>query len=159
MGTTTITAAPGTPFIELSREFAAPRELLYRAHTDPVLLAQWLGPRKYEMIVDRFEVREGGVWRYRHRGEDGTEHGFHGVFHGTPSPEDGITQTWEYEGWPGHVSLEGLTLEERDGRTTVRIRSVYQSVEDRDGMIQSGMESGVNEGYERLDELVARGGA
>ena len=154
--TTQITAEPGVPYIEITREFDAPREFLFRAHTDPELLVQWLGPRGLTMTVDRLEARDGGTWRYTHRDADGNEYGFHGVFHGTPSP-DGIVQTFEFEGLPGHVSLEWLTFEERgDGRTLLRANSVYQSVADRDGMIQSGMESGVNEGYERLDELIAR---
>jgi len=113
------------------------------------------GPRRLTMHVDRFELRDGGTWRYTHREADGTEYGFHGVFHGTPSPE-GIVQTFEFEGAPGHVSLDSLTFEERDGRTTLRAHSVFQSVEARDAMVQSGMESGLNEGYERLDELIAR---
>lgn len=155
MTTTTITAEPGLPFIELVREFDAPRELIYRAHTDPELLVQWLGPRRLTMTVDRFDVRDGGTWRYIHRDEDGAEYGFRGVFHGTPSP-DGIVQTFEFEGTPGHVSLERLTLEERDARTLLRVHAVYQSVEDRDAIVESGMEQGVVEGYERLDELVGR---
>lgn len=156
MGTaiTRVTAEPGTPFIEITRDFAAPVELLFRVHTEPDLLAQWLGPRKYTMIVERYEVRDGGVYRYVHRGADGVEHGFRGVFHGTPSL-GGITQTFEYEGWPGHVSLETLHFDPIEGGTRLHIRSVYQSVEDRDGMVSSGMEDGVREGYERLDELVA----
>jgi uncharacterized protein YndB with AHSA1/START domain len=152
---TQITAQPGLPFIELSREFAAPRELLYRAHTEPELLAQWLGPRRLTMVVDRYEVRDGGVWRYVHREPDGTEYGFHGVFHGTPS-QDGIVQTFEFEGAPGHISLDTLTFEEVDGGTRLRIHSVHQSVEARDAMIESGMESGLNDGYERLTELLNR---
>ncbi len=155
MATTRITAEPGLPFIEIEREFNAPRDLIFRAHTDPELLVQWLGPRRLTMTVDRLEIRDGGTWRYVHREPDGTEHGFHGVFHGTPSV-DGIVQTFEYEGTPGDVSLESLTLEERDGRTLVRAHSVYRSIEARDAMIQSGMEQGLNEGYERLDELIAR---
>jgi uncharacterized protein YndB with AHSA1/START domain len=155
MAETQITAEPGVPFIEITREFDAPRELIFRAHVDPELLVQWLGPRGLTMTVHRLEARDGGTWRYTHRDADGNEYGFHGVFHGTPSP-DGIVQTFEFEGLPGHVSLEWLTFEERGGRTLLRANSVYQSVADRDGMIQSGMESGVNEGYERLDELIAR---
>jgi uncharacterized protein YndB with AHSA1/START domain len=154
MGTWEITAEPGLPYIDMEAEFAAPRELLFRAHVEPELIAQWLGPRKYETIVERMEVRDGGSWRFIHRG-GGEEHAFRGVFHGEPSVE-GITQTWEYEGWPGHVSLERLTFEEREGRTTLRTRAVYQSIEDRDGMIASGMEEGVNDGYARLDDLLAR---
>jgi uncharacterized protein YndB with AHSA1/START domain len=155
MGSTQITAEPGVPFIDVSREFDAPRELLFRAHTEPELLKQWLGPRKYEMVVERLEARDGGTWRYIHRDADGNEFGFHGVFHGDPSPERTV-QTFEFEGAPGHVSLETLELEDRGGRTIVRVHSVYQSVEARDAMVQSGMEQGMNEGYERLDELLAR---
>jgi uncharacterized protein YndB with AHSA1/START domain len=155
MGTTRITAEPGLPFIDFAREFDAPRDLLYRAHTDPELLVQWLGPRRLTMTVDRYEVRDGGTWRYTHREADGTEYGFHGVFHGTPSP-DGMVQTFEFEGAPGHVSLDSIVFEEHDGRTLMRGRSVHQSVEARDAMVASGMESGLTEGYERLDELVAR---
>lgn len=154
MGTTQITAAPGLPQIEITREFDAPKDVLFRAHTDPALLAQWLGPRRLTMIVDHYDVRDGGMWRFIHRDTDGTEYGFHGVFHGTPSP-DGIVQTFEFEGAPGHVSLETLTFEEvGGGKTRLRINDVFQSVADRDAAIESGMESGINEGYERLDELV-----
>lgn len=155
MGTTQVTAEPGVPFIDVSREFDAPRDLIYRAHTDPELLAQWLGPRKYAMNIERWDVRDGGAWRFTHRDAEGNEYGFHGVFHGSPSP-DGIVQTFEFEGAPGHVSLESLRLEERNGRTVVHTHSVYQSLEARDAMLQSGMADGMNEGYDRLDELVAR---
>jgi len=158
MGTTQVTAEPGVPFIDVTREFDAPRELIYRAHTDPELLAQWLGPRKYTMKIDRWDVRDGGAWRFVHRDAEGNEYGFHGVFHGTPSP-DGIVQTFEFEGAPGHVSLESLKLEERNGRTVVHTHSVYQSMEARDAMLQGGMADGMNEGYDRLDELLARLGA
>jgi uncharacterized protein YndB with AHSA1/START domain len=154
MGTTKITAEPGLPFIDMTREFDAPRDLLFRAFTEPDLLVQWLGPRRLTMIVDRYDVRDGGAWRYIHRDADGTEFGFHGVFHGTPTP-DAMVQTFEFEGAPGHVSLDTLTLEERDGRTIVRGHSVFQSIQDRDAMIEAGMEGGVNEGYERLEELLA----
>ena len=155
MGTTKITADPGVPFIDFEREFDAPRDLVFRAHTDPELLAQWLGPAKYKMTVERLDVRDGGTWRYTHSGPDGAEYGFHGVFHGTPSP-DSMVQTFEFEGAPGHISLDTLVLEERNGRTFARGRSVFQSVEDRDAMFQGGMADGMNEGYGRLDELLAR---
>lgn len=150
----TITAEPGTPFIDTERAFDAPADLLYRAYTEPDLIAQWLGPRKYETIIDKFDARDGGEWRYINRGADGEEFAFHGVFHAM-SP-DHLVQTFEFEGWPGHVSLETLTFEERDGTTIVRTHSVYQSVEDRDGMVQSGMETGTREGYERLEEILGR---
>ena len=107
------------------------------------------------MTIERYDVRDGGAWRYTHREADGTEYGFHGVFHDTPSP-DRMVQTFEFDGAPGHVSLDSLTLEERDGRTRVHIHSVYQSVQDRDAMVESGMEHGLDEAYERLDELIAR---
>lgn len=155
MGTTEIIAEPGTHQIVVTREFDAPRDLLFRAYTDPELLVQWLGPRSLTMTVDRYELRDGGVWRFLHHDADGTAYGFHGIFHGTPSV-DGVVRTFEFEGWPGRVSLETATFEEDDGRTLVRLNSVFQSVEDRDGMVQGGMEEGVNDGMERLDELIAR---
>jgi uncharacterized protein YndB with AHSA1/START domain len=154
MGTTNIIAEPGKPQIVITREFAAPRELVFRAHIDPTLLVQWLGPRGLTTTVDRFDVHDGGRWRYVSNDDDGNAYGFHGVFHGTPSV-DGIVQTFEFEGVPGHVSLDTATFEEQDGLTLVRLNSVFQSVADRDAMIASGMEAGVNEGFERLDELLA----
>jgi uncharacterized protein YndB with AHSA1/START domain len=148
-------AEPGTPIVSLEREVAAPRELVFRAYTEPALLAQWLGPRRLTMRVDEYDVRHGGSWRYVSIEADGTEYGFRGVFHGTPSP-DGITQTFEFEGAPGHVSLDTLVLEDLGGRTLIRTTSVHQSVEARDAMIASGMEGGIVEAFERLDELFAR---
>jgi uncharacterized protein YndB with AHSA1/START domain len=153
MPATQIDAPTGLPFIDITREFDAPRDLVFRTYTDPELLAQWLGPRKYKMTVESWEVRDGGKWRYVHSDDAGNAYGFHGVFHGTQSP-DLMVQTFEFEGWPGNVSLESLVLEERDGKTVLRNHSVYQTVEARDGMIESGMETGVNEGFDRLDELL-----
>lgn len=150
MGTTEISAPAGVPFITMSREFDAPRELLFRAYTEPDLLVQWLGPRKYEMVVERWEPRDGGSWRYVHKDADGNGFGFHGVFHG-PQTIEGMLQTFEFDGVPGHVSLESLVFEAHGARTTIRNRSVFQSVADRDAMIAAGMASGVNEGFERLD--------
>jgi uncharacterized protein YndB with AHSA1/START domain len=155
MATTQIIAEPGSPQIVVTREFNAPRDLVFRAYTDPALLVQWLGPHGTTMTIDRFEVRDGGTWRYVSWDAGGAEYAFHGVFHGTPSPE-GIVQTFEYEGWPGHVSLDTATFDERDGRTMVRLNSVFQSVENRDRMVESGMEQGINEGFERLENLLAR---
>jgi len=155
MAATRIIAEPGTPYVEITREFDATRELLFRAHIDPDLLAQWLGPRATTTTVDHLDARDGGRWRYTTRGADGNDYGFHGVYHGTPSP-DGIVQTFEFEGAPGHVGLQTYRFEEHGGKTLLRQSGVFQSVEDRDAMLQSGMEQGVNEGMERLDELVAR---
>jgi uncharacterized protein YndB with AHSA1/START domain len=153
--TAQIEAALGVPFIDISRAFDAPRELLFRAYTEPELLKQWLGPRRLEMIVDRWEPRDGGSWRYIHRDVDGSEYAFHGVFHG-PQTVESMLQTFEFEGAPGHVSLDKVVFEPEGGRTLMRIHSVYQSVEARDAMIQAGMTSGLNEGFERLDELIER---
>jgi uncharacterized protein YndB with AHSA1/START domain len=155
MSKTNIIAEPGVPFIDVSREFDAPRDLIFRAHVDPELIVQWMGPRRFAMSVERWDVRDGGAWRYIQRDADGNEWGFHGVFHGPASP-DGLTQTFEFEGAPGHVSLGTVTFEERDGRTVTHVHSVYQSVEDRDATIASGMADGMNAGYDRLDELLGR---
>lgn len=155
MGKTQITSEPGIPQIVITRDFDAPRDLVFRAYTDPDLLTQWWGPRDQTMTIDRYDVRDGGTWRFVASDAEGNEYGFHGVFHGTPSP-DVTVQTFEFEGMPGHVCLETLTLEEHDGRTLARTVSIFQSVEDRDGMIASGMEHGLHETYERLDELLAK---
>ena len=152
--TLTVTAPTGSPFIELVREFDAPRDLVWRAWTEPDLLVRWLGPRRLRMTIDRWQPRDGGAWRYVHHDDaSGAAFGFHGVFHGTPTAES-MTQTFEFEGHPGHVSLDTLTLEEQGRRTIARIHSVYQSVEDRDGMIANGMEGGMVEGFGRLDEVL-----
>ena len=154
---TTITAEPGALDLFITREFDAPPELVYQAHTDPDLIVQWLGPREYPTRLETFEPVSGGRWRYLSIGADGNEYGFHGVFHEV-SPER-IIQTFEFEGLPeaGHVTLETLRLEALPGgRTRLIGQSVFQSVEDRDGMIASGMESGVVDGYARLDELLER---
>jgi len=150
-----ITAEPGVPQVLTERTFDAPRDLVFRAYTEPELLVQWLGPRRLTMTVDRFDLRDGGSWRYVHTDQDGNAYGFHGVFHGEPSP-DGFVQTFEFEGAPGHVSMDTLTLEERGGKTAVRTNTLFQSVEARDAMVASGMAEGMNEGYERLEELVAK---
>jgi uncharacterized protein YndB with AHSA1/START domain len=152
-----LVAEPGIPSVTIEREVAAPRDLVFRCFTEPELLKQWLGPRKYEMRVDELDVRHGGTWSYVHIDpETGAEYAFRGVFHGAPSP-DQFVQTFEFLGAPGHVSMDTLQLVDRgDGRTLVRTISLFQSVEARDAMIEHGMEYGLKEGYERLDELVGR---
>jgi uncharacterized protein YndB with AHSA1/START domain len=150
---TVVTAEPGVQELFITREFDAPRELVYKAHTDPDLYAQWLGPRGYEMKLETFEPVSGGKYRYTHKDPQGNEYGFHGSFH-EMSPER-MVQTFEFDGYPGHVSMDCMTLEELPGgRTKITIQSIFQSVEDRDGMVQAGMEKGVREGYERLDEML-----
>ena len=154
---TKITAEPGKQELFITREFDAPRELVFKAHTDPKLYAQWLGPRGYEMILETFEPHSGGRYRYIHKDQNGNEFGFHGVFH--EISEELMIQTFEFEGLPenGHVTLDTMRLESLPGnRTRVTIQSLFQSVADRDGMVQAGMERGVNEGYERLDELLEK---
>jgi uncharacterized protein YndB with AHSA1/START domain len=155
MAKTQFIIEPGVQQIEILREFDAPPALVFRAHTDPELLVQWLGPRRLKMTLERFEPRDGGSWHYTHHDEQGTAYGFHGVFHGMPSVE-GIVQTFEFEGAPGHVSLESVTFEDRGGKTLLRVLDVFQSVADRDAAVASGMEGGFNESTERLDELLAR---
>jgi len=154
---TVVTAEPGKQEVIITREFDAPRELVFKAHIDPQLYTQWLGPRGYEMVLDTFEPYSGGRYRYIHKDTNGNEFGFHGVFH--EISEERMIQTFEFEGLPegGHVTLDTMQLESLPGnRTRVTIQSLFQSVSDRDGMVQSGMERGVNEGYERLDEVLAK---
>ena len=154
MGTSKITAEPGSLQILVEREFDAPADVLLRAHTDPELLKQWMGPDGLSMEIPTFEPRDGGRWDWVFTGPDGDVQRFHGVTHGTPSVENGILGTFEWLGLPGHVSFQTMTFDEHDGRTTLRSNSVFQTLEDRDGMIASGMESGMNEGYAKLDKLV-----
>ena len=155
---TTITAAPGTQEIFITREFDAPRELVFKAFTDPKLYTQWLGPRELTMTLKKFEPRDGGSYRYIHKDQAGNEYAFHGVYHEVTAPER-IINTFEFEGLPekGHVILGTARFEALpDGRTRLTTQSVFLSVADRDGMLRSGMERGVNEGYDRLDELLVR---
>jgi len=148
-----VIAEPGKQETFVTREFDAPRELVYKAHIDPKLYVQWLGPHGYEMILETFEPVNGGKYRYIHKDKTGNEYGFHGTFHAMSI--DNMVQTFEFEGYPGHVSLDTMTLEELPGgRTKATIHSIFQSVSDRDGMIQNGMEKGMSEGYERLDDIL-----
>ncbi|MDQ1255403.1 MAG: hypothetical protein QG646_4689 [Euryarchaeota archaeon] len=155
---TRITAEPGKQEIIITREFDAPRELVFKAFTDPELYVQWLGPRELTMTLEKFEPRNGGSWRYIHKDADGNEYAFHGVIHEVLPPER-IIDTFEFEGLPekGHVVLEMARFEELPGsRTKLTSQSVFLSLADRDGMLQSGMEEGVNDSYERLDELLEK---
>jgi uncharacterized protein YndB with AHSA1/START domain len=148
-----LVAEPGKHEIRMSRDFDARRELVFKAFTDPTLIPQWWGPKGLTTVVDKMEVRTGGIWRYVQRDPDGTEYGFHGVYHEVASPER-LVYTFEFEGMPGHVVLETVTLEEHDGKTTVMDSSIFQTVEDRDGMLQSGMEEGATESWDRVAELL-----
>jgi uncharacterized protein YndB with AHSA1/START domain len=150
-----VVADPGTQQIVVTRSFAAPRELVFKALTDPDAVRRWWGPRDNDTIVDELEARPGGRWRFVQRSGDGNENGFHGVFHEATAPER-IVYTFEWEGLPGHVLLETVILEEQGGKTHMTDTSVFQSVADRDGMLQSGMESGTAESFDRLDEYLAK---
>src|SRR5271157_2084876 len=153
---TKITAEPGKQEIIIEREFDAPRELVFKAFTDPKLYAQWLGPRGLAMKLETFEPRDGGSWRYNQKDQNGNEYAFHGVNHEVTASER-IIGTFEFEGLPekGHVILQTARFVAMPGnRTLLTSQSVFQSVADRDGMLQSGMEVGVNDSYDRLDELL-----
>ena len=153
---TAITAEPGKQEFFITREFDAPRELVFRAYTDPEIYAQWLGPKGLTTTFDVFEPVSGGKYRFIQKDQDGNEFSFHGVTHEVLAPER-IIGTFEFDGLPeaGHVVLETTHFEAIAGnRTRVTSQSVFQSVADRDGMVQSGMEHGVVEGYERLDEIL-----
>lgn len=153
---TQIIAEPEKQELFIIREFDAPRELVFNAFTDPQLVVQWMGPRNLTMKIEYFDARDGGSWRYISTDPDGNEFAFRGVFHEISKPERAI-QTFEFEMMKGHVVLDTALFEPLAGghRTKLTIHSVFQSIGDRDGMVQSGMEGGLNEGYERLDELLA----
>ena len=149
-------AEPGKHAILMARVFDAPRELVFKVMTDPKHIPQWWGRRNNTTIVDKMDVQAGGLWRYVQHDQQGNEFGFHGVYHAITAPEQ-VVDTFEFEGMPGHVILETMTLEaQADGKTKLTVSSVFQSVADRDGMLSSGMEEGANESYDRLDELLAK---
>jgi uncharacterized protein YndB with AHSA1/START domain len=146
---------PSDRELEMTRMLDAPRELVFKTMLDPDLVARWWGPRRYTTIVDKMDVRVGGKWRFANRAADGTEFWFNGEYREIAPPEK-IVQTFEFEPMAGHVSVDTLTLEDTgDGRTLVRVRSVFASKEDRDAVLSSGMESGANETYDRLAEILA----
>ena len=155
---TIITVEPGKQELFITREFDAPRELVFKAYTDEKIYAQWLGPHGLATWFEVFEPVSGGKYKFIQKDKDGNEFVFHGVTHEVLAPER-IIGTFEFDGLPesGHVTLETTRFEALPGdRTRVTSHSVFQSVEDRDGMVQSGMEHGVVEGYERLDEILAK---
>jgi uncharacterized protein YndB with AHSA1/START domain len=140
--------------MDFTRDFDAPASVLFRAHADPEIVKKWLGPRGYEISVERWDFRTGGGYRYLHRGPDGDEYWFNGVFHRVREG-DLIIQTFEFEGAPDMVNIEYMWFEDLGGnRSQLRGRSICPNVEARDGLLSSGMEGGMTEGYERLDELL-----
>lgn len=139
--------------MEFTREFDAPVAAVFRAHAEPDLVKQWLGPRGIEMQIEHWDFRAGGGYRYVHEDENG-QYGFNGVFHKVRE-NDFIIQTFEFEGAPDMVNIEFLTFEDLgDGRTRLKGRSICPNIEARDALLSSGMEGGMTEGYERLDELL-----
>jgi len=153
MGDTEIIIEPGKQDIVFKRTFDAPREIVFKAFMDPSLIPNWWGPRKYETIVAEMDPKSGGRWRFINRTEEGEEFGFHGVYHDVAAPQR-VVQTTEFEGYPGSVGLETLTLEEQDGKTLMVAVSLAPSVEARDAIVASGMEGGARETYDRLDEVI-----
>ena len=155
---TTITAPEGTPFLDVVREFDATPEQVFRALTEPKLVAQWLGPRDLEIDVEEYDVRPGGRYRYVHHsghlGEDRAA--FHGVFHAVEQNRL-LIQTFEYEGVPNEVALETHRLDEVDGRTRLTTHSVFPSLATREGALASGMQDGIRQSMDRLAELLVRG--
>lgn len=151
---TTIAADPSLPTIVVTREFEAQLGRVFRAYTDPELVVQWLGPRRLTMRIEEYDARTHGSYRFLHIDADGTEYGFHGAFHEVRQDER-IVQTFTWDGEPDGVSLDTAVFEDLGGRTRVTTTSVVDSMEARDGILASGMEGGLTEGYERLDELLA----
>ena len=150
-----LTVPDGVPFIDWEREFDYPVADVFRAHKEPELITQWLGPRGTNVEIEHYDFRSGGSYLYNHTGPDGAKYAFSGIFHTVRENEFAI-QTFEFSGYPDVVSIEFLTFEDLgNGRSRVRGHSVYPTLEARDGMAQSGMEGGMTEGYERLDELLS----
>jgi uncharacterized protein YndB with AHSA1/START domain len=131
----------------------APREVVYQAYSDPNLIPKWWGPRKYITTIEKMDVRPGGKWRFLQRDAEGNKYAFNGEYREVKPPER-MVQTFEFEGMPGHVQVDTLSLEAQGGKTKVTTHSQFANVEDRDGMLQSGMEEGMAEGIDRLAELV-----
>lgn len=144
----------GKQEIVVTRVFDAPRDLVFKACTDPNLISKWWGPRRYTTKVDKMEVKPGGAWRFVQSDAAGNVFAFRGVYHDISAPERTV-QTFEFEGVPGHVLLDTATFEEFDRKTKLTQQSVFQSVADRDGMVQAGMEEGSTESMDRLAELLA----
>ena len=154
-GNVTTFTKPSYREIGMSRVFDAPRELVFQAHTDPVHIPHWWGQRSSTTIVDTLDVSPGGAWRFIQRDPEGNEYAFRGEFREVVPPER-LVYTFEFEGMPGHILVETVTFEEHDGKTTISSTALFTTVEDRDGMLESGMESGAIESWDRLAELLER---
>ncbi len=155
MTKTNFVVEPGQHSIVITRTFDAPRELVFKTYTDPDLISQWWGPERLTTTIDKMDVKPGGIWRFVQHDQDGNEFAFKGVCHEV-TPSERLVQTFEFEGMPGHVALDTLILEDVSGKTKMTSTSVFQSVEDRDGMLESGMQEGATESMDRLERLLAK---
>jgi len=150
-----IVTKPTDREIHIERVFDAPRDRVFAVYTDPRLIPEWWGPRATTAVVDQMDVRPGGRWRFVIRNSDGRETAFRGAYREVTPPER-IVQTFEWEGMPGHVSVETAEFEDLGDRTKVTTVSLFHTIQERDGMLASGMERGLNETYARLDEVLAK---
>jgi len=151
---TAIVTTPTDRDIHIERMFDAPRDRVFALYTDPELIPEWWGSRDTAAVVDHMDVRPGGSWRFVIHNSDGSTTAFRGTYREVSAPER-IVQTFEWEGMPGHVSVETVTFEDLGDRTKVTTTSLFHTTEERDGMLASGMERGMNETYARLDDLLA----
>ncbi|MGA2503254.1 MAG: SRPBCC family protein [Anaerolineales bacterium] len=155
MNNTNVKVEPGKHEIIITHMFDAPRDLVFKLYTNPELIPQWWGPRRLTTMVDRMETRSGGQWRFVQHDQDGKEFAFQGVYHEIKEPER-VVSTFEWEGMPGHVLMETIVFDDMNGRTRVTDSSVFQTVEDRDGMVKTGMEEGSYESGERFAEVLTK---
>ena len=155
MAQTIIIAPPGRQEVIVTRTINSPREVVFKTVTDPLLVPQWWGPRRLTTKVHKMVVTPGGSWRILQWDKEGKEYGFHGVYHDVVIPER-LVYTMEYEGVPGHVTLVIDKFTKQDGSTSMTSTTIFQSVEDRDQMLQWGMEEGTTETTNRLNELLAK---
>ncbi len=156
MSSNTTFTTPTEREIVSERVFNAPRERVFAAFIDPELIPKWWGPRRMTTIVDQMDVRPGGTWRFLARDGDGREQGFRGVYREVTPPER-LVQSFEWEGMPGHVVIDTVSFEDLGERTKLTTISLFHTTEERDGMLSSGMEGGLSESHERLEELLAQG--
>lgn len=139
--------------IHIERIFNAPRDRVWKAMTDPKLIAQWWG-RGNKVDIEKFELKRGGHWRFVEQGPEGVN-GFEGRYREV-TPMDRIVQTFEWDGMPAHVIIETMELTDLgDGRTRIVTVSLFHTTEERDGMLHSGMEGGMNESFDALDKVLA----
>ncbi len=153
MSETTVIVEPGKQEIVITRIFDAPRDAVFKAYSDPKSIPLWWGPKILTTTVDRMEMKSGGFWRFVQRDPDGNEYAFHGVYHDVLAPEL-VIYTSEFESMRGHVTLETVFFDDIGGKTKMTDKVVFQSVQDRDGMLKSGMEAGVRESNDRFAELL-----